>query len=416
MAAVGTGLTMGGAAGGGSGRRLDRTDGGGGDVAAAQATHRAGLAGGSGVTRWPAEGSDLPDAVLGVHRPGTRADAAIPGRPGVGARPTGRGGPDRPEPAFVALAGRVPRRTVAVITAAAAVLAASLISTGTFRTSWQDNPTKAYLQNAVRDLAVARDRSAEPMLDQEVDPLILQRVVGPESLASHMFALIHDRPEFARSTGLLRMLDSSGHVVDADVTWLRRIAAGPRPQCGYFVGPDEPARMPLDGPLLPAEWTAEINYPGQHRRRHIAVAAGRPGDPGAGQAGAEPGIRPVVRCRRRRHGAGRDSGVDGVRGIRPGGLPGTPRLVRQQFVADLKCPVGRLGTPVAGDQRQPVFARNCGYQSVVHRASGQSGGGELSQQLGQIPVHQEAGVREVDLAQTQRGRRGEAGAAAAATG
>lgn len=73
-----------------------------------------------------------------------------------------------------------PRRTVAVITAAAAVLAASLISTGTFRTSWQDNPTKAYLQNAVRDLAVARDRSAEPMLDQEVDPLILQRVVGPK--------------------------------------------------------------------------------------------------------------------------------------------------------------------------------------------------------------------------------------------
>ena len=153
-----------------------------------------------------------------------------------------------------------PRRTVAALTAAAAFLASSLISTGTFRTSWQDNPTKAYLQNAVRDLAVARDRSAEPLLDQEVDPLILQRVVGPESLASHMFALVRDRPEFARSTGLLRMLDSSGRVVDADVTWVRSIAAGPRPQCGYFVGPDEPARMPLDGPLLPAEWTAEINY------------------------------------------------------------------------------------------------------------------------------------------------------------
>lgn len=153
-----------------------------------------------------------------------------------------------------------PLRTVAALGAAAAFVVSSLISTGNFRTSWQDNPTKTYLHNAVRDLAAARSRSAEPLLDQEVDPLILQRVVGPESLASHMFALIRDRPDFARSTGLLRMLNSEGRVTDADVTWVRRILPGPRPQCGYFVGPDEPARMPLDGPLLPAEWTAEISY------------------------------------------------------------------------------------------------------------------------------------------------------------
>ena len=98
------------------------------------------------------------------------------------------------------------------------------------------------------------------MLDQEVDPLILQRVVGPENLVSHMFALVRDRPEFAGSTDRLRMLDSTGDIVDADVTWVRRIVAGPRPQCGYFVAPDSPVRMPLDGPLLPADWTAEINY------------------------------------------------------------------------------------------------------------------------------------------------------------
>jgi len=153
-----------------------------------------------------------------------------------------------------------PRRTVAVLSAVTIFVAASLFSTDTFRTSWQDNPTKAYLHNAVRDLAAARDRSSEPMLDQEVDPLILQRVVGPESLASHMFALIRDRPDFSRSTSLLRMLDSAGHVVDAKVTWMRTIVEGPRPRCGYFVAPDQPARMPLDGPLLPAEWTAEVNY------------------------------------------------------------------------------------------------------------------------------------------------------------
>ena len=152
------------------------------------------------------------------------------------------------------------RRTATVATAAAAFLVTSLVSTGTFRASWQDNPTKAYLNNAVGGLAAARAESPAPMLDQGVDPLILASVVGPESLASHMFALIEDRPEFGRYTGLPRMFDSEGRVVDATVTWARRTVDGPRPRCGYFVAPDSPARMPLDGPLLPAEWTAEVNY------------------------------------------------------------------------------------------------------------------------------------------------------------
>ena len=56
------------------------------------------------------------------------------------------------------------------------------------------------------------------------------------------------------------MLDSSGRVTDAIVTWVRQTVPGPRPQCGYFAQPDAPVSMPLDGPLLPAEWTAEINY------------------------------------------------------------------------------------------------------------------------------------------------------------
>ena len=153
-----------------------------------------------------------------------------------------------------------PRRRAVVVGIGLAFLASCLVSTKTFLVSWQDNPTKSYLRNAVDGLAAARAASPSPMLDQEVDPLILQRVVGPENLASHMFALITDRPEFSRSTDRLRMLDSAGRVIDADVTWVRTIAAGPKPQCGYFVDTATPVRMPLDGPLLPADWTAEINY------------------------------------------------------------------------------------------------------------------------------------------------------------
>ena len=153
-----------------------------------------------------------------------------------------------------------PQRTAVVAALAVCFLISSLVSTRTFLSSWQDNPTKSYLHNAIHGLAQARADSSAALLDQEVDPLILQRVVGPENLASHMFALITNRPEFGRYTDRLRMLDSAGRVLDAKVTWTRRILAGPQPQCGYFAQPDGPVQMPLDGPLLPAEWTAEINY------------------------------------------------------------------------------------------------------------------------------------------------------------
>jgi hypothetical protein len=153
-------------------------------------------------------------------------------------------------------------RTRSVVTACLAVafVASSLFSTATFLRIWRDNPAQPYLENARLGLAAAHAASDAPLLDQEVDPMVLQRVVGPENRASRMFALLRDRPEFAGATSELRTLDSSGRLVDAKVTWVRTIVPGPVPQCGYLVQPDFGVRMPLDGPLLPADWTAEINY------------------------------------------------------------------------------------------------------------------------------------------------------------
>ena len=151
-------------------------------------------------------------------------------------------------------------RTAVIVTAAAAFIASSLYSTATFTTIWRENPAEPYLQNAEAGLAEAHAASDAPMLDQEVDPLVLQRVAAPENRASHMFALLPDRPEFDSTTTELRMLDNTGRVIDAKVTWVRTIVRGPDPQCGYLVQPDFPVRMPLDGPLLPSDWTAEINY------------------------------------------------------------------------------------------------------------------------------------------------------------
>ena len=165
--------------------------------------------------------------------------------------------PNRPSSAALDAS---PRRAVATGCLAALFLGSSLYSTATFLTSWRDNPAQPYLQNARASLAAAHTNSDASLLDQEVDPFVLQRVAWPENLASHMFALLRDRPEFDTATTQLRMLDSSGHLVNARVTWTRTILPGRMPHCGYFAQPDQPARMALDGPLLPADWTVELNY------------------------------------------------------------------------------------------------------------------------------------------------------------
>ncbi len=152
-----------------------------------------------------------------------------------------------------------PARSAVVITVAVAFVASSLYSTVTFLRAWQDSPVPEYLANARAGLA-AVDPLAAPLLDQEVDPMIMQRVAAPENLASHMFALLPG-PGFSSATTELRVFDSTGRLRDGLVTWIRTITPGPEPGCGYLVQTDgDEVVMKLDGPLLPADWTAEINY------------------------------------------------------------------------------------------------------------------------------------------------------------
>ncbi|MGU3502224.1 hypothetical protein [Mycobacterium sp. C31M] len=151
-----------------------------------------------------------------------------------------------------------PARSVVVCVLAVAFVASSLYSTATFLRVWQDSPVPEYLHNAQAGLAGAP--RGTPMLDQEVDPMIMQRVAAPENLASHMFALLPERPEFSSTTTDLHVLDSTGRLREALVTWVRAIVPGPTPNCGYLVQTDADVTLPLDGPLLPADWTAEINY------------------------------------------------------------------------------------------------------------------------------------------------------------
>ena len=125
------------------------------------------------------------------------------------------------------------KRTVVTTGLGALFLVSSVYSTTTFLTSWRDNPAQPYLQNARAGLAAARAASNAPLLEQEVDPLVLQRMVWPETWPATCSPC-------CRTAGLrhgstqLRMLNRWGQVVDAKVTWLRTIVPGPTPQCGYW--------------------------------------------------------------------------------------------------------------------------------------------------------------------------------------
>ncbi|QDQ98986.1 hypothetical protein [Tomitella fengzijianii] len=157
----------------------------------------------------------------------------------------------RSRPAFTALA-------------AVAFLAGSLWSTFTFDQRWRDNPTVDYVTTAKAELAANRD---VPLLSQPVSIWVLLPVAAPYNQSSQVFGPLRDRPAFSDSTPALRMLDDDGHLVPAEVSWVRALTEGMAPGCGTRVTGDAVAVAPgVDGaialsqPVIPWVWTAQLNY------------------------------------------------------------------------------------------------------------------------------------------------------------
>ncbi|OYD67527.1 hypothetical protein BDB13_1051 [Rhodococcus sp. OK302] len=148
----------------------------------------------------------------------------------------------------------VPIRSVA-IAFSVLFIASSLFSTATFVNIWRESPTRDYLDNARVSLATITDA---PLLDQPVSIWVLLPIAYPNNMASNLLAPLPDRPEFASSTPTLRVIDDTGRVVDAEVTFTRRIPEGTDPQCGTRV--EQPTELPLDGPLTGWGWTVRLNY------------------------------------------------------------------------------------------------------------------------------------------------------------
>ncbi|WP_245564200.1 hypothetical protein [Nocardia testacea] len=134
----------------------------------------------------------------------------------------------------------------------------SLWSTFTFTRSWSEGPTKAYVTTVKSELA---RWDGSPLLAQEVPWNVLNPTAYPENEAGRVLSSIAPPGAFAAATDHLRMITDSGELADAQVWWNRGIRPGPEPGCGYrMTGADLSVRVPLDGPMLAHEWTAQLNY------------------------------------------------------------------------------------------------------------------------------------------------------------
>ncbi|MEV0251681.1 hypothetical protein AB0H76_34185 [Nocardia sp. NPDC050712] len=163
------------------------------------------------------------------------------------------------------------RTAVAVL---ALFVVSSLCTTYTFVRSWRADPTRTYLTNVEAALA---EHDEVPLLEQELPWDVLNPLVYPENLASRALAAIAPPGTFAESTPKLRMITDSGAIVDAGVWWNRSILAGPEPDCGYRIRGAGPVALPLDGPMLEHEWTAQLNYlANRDGRITLAFEHGRP--------------------------------------------------------------------------------------------------------------------------------------------
>ncbi|MFE9582287.1 hypothetical protein ACFYO1_38325 [Nocardia sp. NPDC006044] len=144
-----------------------------------------------------------------------------------------------------------------VIPVLALFVVSSLISTDTFVRSWRPSPTKTYLAN----VKPALDHwDGAPLLEQEVPWDVLNPLAYPQNLTPQVLAPIAAPGTFADSTPHLRMITDTGTIVEAQVWWNRRILPGPDPGCGYRIATPDPRPIPLDGPMLAHEWTAQLNY------------------------------------------------------------------------------------------------------------------------------------------------------------
>ncbi|GAA4738683.1 hypothetical protein [Gordonia alkaliphila] len=148
-----------------------------------------------------------------------------------------------------------PAARAGVLAGAVVILVSALVSTAAFSTSWQRDPTGAYLATAQASLA---EHSDLVMFDQALPLEVLTPVAYPNNQISRVFGRLDDRPRFGDHTDKLMVLDEKGSMVPGGVSPMREVA----PSEGTCADPGltERTRLALSGPLIEWRWTVSLSY------------------------------------------------------------------------------------------------------------------------------------------------------------
>lgn len=147
------------------------------------------------------------------------------------------------------------RRLAPTVAVVVALICSAAASTWTFQTSWADNPTGSYLDNARADFA---EHPGQVMFDQPVPLEVLLPLASPNNQISRVFGRLPDGPRIVTSASELTVLDNDGHLVAGGVSPVRSFPAG-RGTCSTpeVSGPSE---IGLDGPLMRWRWVVALSY------------------------------------------------------------------------------------------------------------------------------------------------------------
>jgi hypothetical protein len=153
------------------------------------------------------------------------------------------------------------RAPVVVGGTAAALIISSLVSTSQFDRIWHPNPSRDYLQTAVRELA---DAPPDLVLygDAPVPENVAWTLIYPYNAVHYMLAGLGRHPNLMSTTTSatpLYMLDDAGHIRMADVTDQVHNWSGPFRNCGWRISKG-PVQVPLRARLFPWTWMIRIGY------------------------------------------------------------------------------------------------------------------------------------------------------------
>ncbi|MCX2162406.1 hypothetical protein [Corynebacterium auriscanis] len=129
------------------------------------------------------------------------------------------------------------------------------ISTVTWTTTWQDDPTREYLAN-LRQTVVDPQRAGtlSPLLSQPARIDVLSPLVHPFNSINAIAGV-----PVATHTTQPKVVDDSGRLVDAGVLRVASNKKGTEPQCGTRITAGKPRVVMLDQPLPFGDWTWEFN-------------------------------------------------------------------------------------------------------------------------------------------------------------